>query len=213
MAVHSSKILEVSTVSQIDAELHDDLPIDSLFEAEEIWAPERVRFLRDSLRAGVKPADLPQSIHWNWSLKAIRLPEFTSSAFSPYRMFGIKANGEWQGLLLATCVNHLSRLAEGQKEIVYVDFVESAPWNWPSDKANRSPRFRGIGLQLMELATRWSIDLGMKGRLGLHSLPQADPFYRDRCQMTDLGVDSKYRSPLRYFEFSETQAAAFLGEV
>jgi hypothetical protein len=62
------------------------------------------------------------------------------------------------------------------------------------------------------LAVQWSIDLGFKGRIGLHALPQADAFYRDVCGMTDLGQDPAYHS-LRYFEFSEQQADDYLGEV
>jgi hypothetical protein len=212
MSVHATELRVVATGQNTPAELHDDLPVDSLLEAEELWAPERVRFIRDALRAGVKPDDLPQSIHWNWSLKAIRLPGLAAGALSPYRMFGIRTDDAWQGLLLATCVGHSARLDPRGKDLVYVDFVESAPWNWRCDDASRSPRFRGIGRQLIEMAVRWSIDLGLKGRLSLHSLPQADSFYRDACGLTDLGVDPNYRPPLRYFEFSETQATAFITE-
>ena len=50
---------------------------------------------------------------------------------------------------------------------------------------------------------------GFAGRVGLHSLPQAEPFYRDVCGMTDLGEDPN-EYDLRYFEMTEAQAARFL---
>ena len=213
MGVHATQLKSKATGQLVDAELHDDLPLDCLFEAEELWAPERVRFLRDCVHASVKRNELPQSVHWSWSLKAVSIPGFQLGPLSEYRLFGIKAEGVWQGLLIGRCIGHMSKLPPKPLELVYVDFVESAPWNWELGKANRLPRFRGTGLQLMELAVRWSIDLGFQGRMGLHSLPQAESFYRDRCKMTDLGMDLVYKPPLRYFEFSKDQAKVFLGEV
>lgn len=213
MSVFPTKLKDKATGNEVDAELHDDLPIEGLFEAEEVWAGERVRFLRDCLRASVRPDELPQSIHWSWSLKAIKMPGFNVGPLSPFRLFGVKAAGNWQGLLLACCVGHLSKLPPGKKDLVYVEFVESAPWNWELSKANRVQRFRGVGTQMIELAVRWSMDLDFQGRLGLHSLPQSEGFYRAVCEMTDLGPDPSYKPPLRYFEFSESQAKTFLGEV
>jgi hypothetical protein len=50
--------------------------------------------------------------------------------------------------------------------------------------------------------------------VGLHSLPQAERFYTDRCRMTRLGHDSEYFG-LTYFELTPAGAAdllAALGE-
>lgn len=51
--------------------------------------------------------------------------------------------------------------------------------------------------------------MGFGGRIGLHSLPQAETFYRD--WMTDFGRDPQHQG-LRYFEMSESQPQAFLRE-
>lgn len=59
----------------------------------------------------------------------------------------------------------------------------------------------------MTAAIAVSEDEGFKGRLGLHSLPQADDFYR-KIGMTDLGQDAAYQN-LRYFEMTSEQARAF----
>jgi hypothetical protein len=62
----------------------------------------------------------------------------------------------------------------------------------------------------MAAAIQLSIDEGNLGRIGLHSLPQADAFY-SRCGMTDMGPDTNYpKFPLRYFEMTETQASSFM---
>ena len=45
--------------------------------------------------------------------------------------------------------------------------------------------------------------------IALHSLPQADSFYRDRCRMSDLGRDASKQN-LTYFEMTDAQAAQFL---
>jgi hypothetical protein len=114
-------------------------------------------------------------------------------------------------MLIANCVGHLTRLSPSGQDLVYVDFVETAPWNWKESRAGRTPRLKGVGRQLVEIAVRWSLDLDLKGRLGLHALPQADEFYRTACEMNDFGADPAYRG-LRYFEFSGQQAKTFLGE-
>ena len=61
----------------------------------------------------------------------------------------------------------------------------------------------------MRAAIELSKELGFKGRIGLHSLPQANGFYANICGMTDLGADAKYND-LRYFEMMSEQADAFI---
>ncbi len=209
MSSHPTTLKLVSTGEAVDAELHDSLSLDDLLAAEEVWAPERVRVIRACLKNGIKPEDVPQSVGWNWSTKALSLQRYAPGPFSSHRLFGLKCQESWQGLLLACCVGHYSKLEEEQKEVVYVDFVETAPWNWELSAAGRTADYKGVGRQLFELAVRWSDDLGFRGRVGLHSLPQADSFYRSGCGMTELAPDPKQ---LRYFELSESQARAFLEE-
>jgi len=54
-----------------------------------------------------------------------------------------------------------------------------------------------------------SIEEEFQGRIGLHSLPQADEWYRNSCGMTDLGRDHAIQD-LRYFEMTPEQASEFL---
>jgi len=93
--------------------------------------------------------------------------------------------------------------------IVYIPFLSTAPWN--DIEIVPTPSYRGCGTILLEEATVYSTRLGYKGRVGLHSLPQAEEFYRDRCKMSDLGPDpDPEHQGLRYFEFTKDEAQKFL---
>ena len=116
--------------------------------------------------------------------------------------------GEVQGIMAVLQAPQRSRLS-GQP-LIYVDYLESAPWNLRILSA--PPRFMGIGTVLVAEAVHLSIDTGFEGRIGLHSLPQAEVFYRSRCQMTELGQDVQHFD-LTYFEFTSQQAIAWLAVV
>ena len=94
--------------------------------------------------------------------------------------------------------------------LIYVDYLESAPWNLKISGV--APRFIGVGTVLIAEAVHLSLDTGLEGRVGLHSLPQAETFYRSRCGMTDLGRDPRYFD-LTYFEFAGQQAIRWLAEI
>jgi hypothetical protein len=195
----------------VDATLHDDLQLTDLFEAEKTWAPARYQIIQDLLAAHVGAAIWPKSLRWNWASKAAELSNYPFGPFSSIRLFGISQSNEWQGVLMGSSVGHVTKIGSAGQDLVYVQYLESAPWNWAIKETGQRPKFRGCGKQLLEMAVRWSRQLGLKGRTGLHSLAQAEVFYRENCGMTDCGTDSAY-SGLRYFEFSEEQAKAFLKE-
>ena len=92
---------------------------------------------------------------------------------------------------------------------MYVDYLESAPWNLKGFSA--SPRFAGVGTRLIADAVRLSLETGFGGRIGLHSLPQAETFY-NRCAMTKVGTDPRYFD-LIYFEFTSQQAIDWLTSI
>lgn len=211
MTVQPTKLSRVATGDLVGAELYDSLSLDDLFNAEKVWAPEKIEIIRELLSRDVPRTAWPQSLHWNWAKKAVEMKPYAPGPLSAHRLFGISAEGRWQGLLLARCVGYQTRTAPAGRDLVYLEFVETAPWNWRVPQTGRNPVFKGVGLQLVELAVRWSDDLGFRGRLGLHSLPQADSFYGGYCGMSDLGPDPKYQN-LRYFELDESQARMFLEE-
>ncbi|MEH2393829.1 MAG: GNAT family N-acetyltransferase [Nostoc sp.] len=70
--------------------------------------------------------------------------------------------------------------------------------------------YKGVGSSLLKFAIEHSFYLDYKGRLGLHSLPGAENFYR-KFGMVDLGYDSN-KQGLRYFEISSDQAEKILSQ-
>lgn len=94
------------------------------------------------------------------------------------------------------------------KDLLYLKYLETAPWNLAVNDIGQIPKFSGVGRQLMEVGVRLSEALDFRGRIGLHALPQAEGFYR-HCGMTEVGQDAQY-DHLRYFEMTEEQARAFL---
>ncbi len=86
-----------------------------------------------------------------------------------------------------------------------MDYLAAAPWN-----INSPPHFKRCGTLLIKQAIQESASQGWEGRFALHSLPQAEDFYR-KCGMIDLGTDSTYED-LRYFEMDAVQAQTFLSK-
>ena len=92
--------------------------------------------------------------------------------------------------------------------LAYIDLVSVAPWNRP--KLTKTPKYKGVGPLLLSAALSFSVNEGLDGRLGLHSLPQSESWYRDVCMMSELGLDTAYPGNLVYFEFTPAQAQAYL---
>lgn len=197
-------LLDVATGQGIAAELHDAIEEGHLVDWQTQWQPALLTVLQELARRGVPMANWPQSFHWNWRQKADQVKGLLA-----FRGFSIVCIGVTQGLMRLD-LNRLARMPEQKgKPLVYVDYVEVAPWNRPD--LGQAVRYRGVGSALLTAAVALSQEEGFHGRIGLHSLPQADAFYRDRCGMTDLGPDASYQN-LRYFEMTPAQATVFLEE-
>lgn len=152
--------------------------------------------------AGGLTLPLPQHAHWRWERKVAMVGHLL-----PYPTLAIEFEGDAQGLMLLKTDGEFARLpGELGKPLVYVVFLATAPWNLTSVVAR--PRFRGVGSVLLRAAVEISSDLGFKGRLALHALPQSEVFY-ERLGMTALGNDPK-KENLKYFEMTPGQADAFI---
>lgn len=92
--------------------------------------------------------------------------------------------------------------------LVYVEYLETAPWN-RKELVDGDSRLSGCGSIMLRAAIELSRAEGFHGRIGLHSLPQANGFYANQVGMTDLGIDKDYQN-LRYFEMTEKQAGEYL---
>ncbi|MEA1952711.1 MAG: GNAT family N-acetyltransferase [Planctomycetota bacterium] len=145
--------------------------------------------------------------HWDWRKKVA----YYSGQLS-YNCFALECDGKTQGLMLVNTMKRCQLPQQTNKHLVYVEYLATAPWNRRSIRGIRG--FKGVGMAMIESAIQLSIDESNHGRIGLHALPQADTFYREKCGMTDLGPDVSYspQHPLRYFEMTESQAAALIRE-
>lgn len=197
-------LLETAGGTGVEAELRDAIEATHLQDWKAHWQPALLAILQEMERQGAPRSQWPQSWHWNWEAKSVQVEGLLA-----FRGFSVVSGGLTQGLMRVDLNRSAREPSQAGKPLVYVDYLEVAPWNRP--ELGQHPRFKGIGTALISAAVALSEDEGFKGRIGLHSLPQADAFYRDRCGMSDLGPDAAYQN-LRYFEMTPEQARAFLEE-
>ena len=165
----------------VEASLYDCIQPNHLVDFERLWKPYPC-------------VTSEQHGHWDWRKKMTAFEGQLS-----YMSFAIECLGETQGLMIVNTIKRCRLPQQANKHLVYVDYVEAAPWNRKS--VGSSARYKGVGSILVAAAIQVSMDEGNKGRIGLHSLPQAETFYRNVCGMTDLGLDTLYHPQfsLRYF--------------
>lgn len=187
-------------------ELWDAITEQQLADWEAEWLPELFKAVQKLHRAGVARKHWPQSRHWNWRRKTEALQGMLA-----HQGFSLVCGGVTQGLMFLDTTTKRCRIdTQKGKNLVYVEFVENAPWN-RKELLFDPPRYRGIGSVLMRAAIELSREVEFKGRVGLHSLPQSNSFYANTCGMSDLGVDpDPDYSPMRYFEMTPEQAEAFI---
>lgn len=205
MSIDISRIFltKVSTGESVEGELLDHITEKQLGDWEAEWQPEVTAALRRLNNAGIGRSNWPESRHWDWRQKAEAIQGLLA-----YPSVSVMCEGVTQGLMIMNTVSHHSRIPEqAGKELVYVEFLENAPWN--RKELILQPRFRGIGSILVGAAIQLSLAEGFKGRVGLHSLPQANSWYANTCGMTDLGIDTEKQN-LRYFEMMPAQAESYL---
>lgn len=198
-------LLAIGPQQLVAAELWDAITEQQLADWEAEWTPELFKAVQRLHRAGVERRRWPQSRHWDWRRKASELQGMLA-----HPAFSIVCDGVTQGMMIVDTTMKRCRIdAQKGQHLVYVEFVEAAPWNRP--ELFNPPRYRGIGSILIRAAIALSQQEEFKGRIGLHSLPQANGFYANTCGMTDLGIDRNYEG-LRYFEMTQEQAEAFIAK-
>ncbi|MDP0497630.1 MAG: GNAT family N-acetyltransferase [Verrucomicrobiota bacterium JB024] len=184
------QLFEVSSGKDVDALLHDDITPTHLENQKRQWSAAFGRLV------GVSPNQ--QDAHWQWDQKMIGRRNFA------FESFCIELGDSVEGLMILS-FNATSRLNGAMgKDIVYLEYIAVAPWNRLS--GDQQPRYRRVGTYLFQAAVKVSLANELKGRIGLHSLPQAESFYRDKLGMIDLGPDPSCQN-LRYFELPEAQVS------
>lgn len=190
--------------AEVDAVLLDGMVPDDCVIVGNEWSAERSVVMQELLLSAVSRHLWPQSLHWDWRRKAPELRLLEASGF------GLVCEQQWQGVMLTKTASYTAKLDPDKgKPLVYVDFLEVAPWNWAIPEIGRAGRFRGVGSVLLWRAVRQSEEEGFRGRVGLHALPQAESFYERVFGMTPLGHDGA-KQDLLYMELSASKAMKLL---
>jgi hypothetical protein len=184
----SSKIVELQRNDRrwVQAIVSEGLTPRVLKQFQEVWQPK------------LQQLKAPDS-HWDWPglWRAYRKKKS--------RFLSLVCENELQGLAWLD-YSGISSRSDSDQQIVYVQRISVAPWN-RSEYGMR--RFRPVGLLFIREAVELSLEIGWRGRIGLHSLETAVNWYRSVLRMTAYGKDVEHEN-LEYFEFSDEQAAAFL---
>ena len=179
----------------VDASLLENVDLVRIAKTSREWSIERKKNEEAILAAGLA---LPEHSHWDWELKAKQAEMF--SGFQT--LFAIECEGEIEGLMIVDFAMFLAKLPpDKEKSILYISYIETAPHNLYEEPRH----YKGIGYTLYRTAVQYSLDKQCEGRVGLHSLPQAEEFYGKRCQMTPLDKDPSHQN-LRYFESTQEQS-------
>lgn len=190
------------TTEDVAAELWDDISDLHLDQWKSTWVPMRERAEARLRASGVPKERWPQDFHWEWDKKT----DWSRNLLTLQR-FAITCGGALQGLMMLNLTKLTARLpSQKGKDLAYVEFLATAPWNRPDIAGVQ--QFTGVGRNMMRAAIEVSRNEGFHGRVGLHALSQADTFYKDACGMSNLGSDADYYG-LSYFEMTAAQADKF----
>jgi hypothetical protein len=203
------QIIDKSTDEPVEAQLFDTITVEHFVETQNEWRP---LVLAAAVKLAAAPpvanAEFPAHFHWDWTKKEAQL------TLLAVHFYGIECVGKLQGIMKLETVGHVCRLPEQQgKPVVYIDYLEVAPWNVKAImRAHGKPvRYSGVGTRLVEAAVRHSIEEGFKGRLALHSLSVSERFYVDVCKMSPVAHDAKKQN-LLWCEFTPERAREFIGD-
>ena len=186
-----------------DAYLYSPIVENHVSDFETLWVPAfETRLAQAKTWADVAAANA-QDHHWKWRKKTQQ-----RQGRLDWKSFAIECDSSTQGLMFAITSAFAREPSQKNQHIIYIDLLATAPWN--RHGMTNLPKYKGVGRLLLLAAINLSVSEGFVGRIGLHSLPQSESWYRDICGMTDLGIDQTNPSSLRYFEMTQTQMETFL---
>jgi hypothetical protein len=143
-----------------------------------------------------------EDVHWEWPQKVA-----ARSGELQWNSFALRCGGKTQGMMFVNLLRRCRLAGQVNEHLVYVDLVATAPWNRP--RLVERPLYRGVGFVLLVEAIALSEAEGFCGRIGLHTLPGSDAFYRTQFGMQALGPDPGYQG-LHYLELTSEHAVSFL---
>jgi hypothetical protein len=122
--------------------------------------------------------------------------------------FVLSGENELFGFVYLTREKNGSR-AEASKDTVYVEYVGVAPEHQLPPVGQKN--VAGIGRLLMLQTVRISMELGLEGRVGLHSKQEVEGFYK-RLGMVPYTYEDTGDGKWLYFETGPNEALQILGE-
>lgn len=192
------------------ADLIEELTADEAEKADLSWEGPIMELVAKCTRAGLRSDQLPPSWGWDWRAK------IEQEAQPEWCFFGIEFEGLMQGMLAVDTFPQSCDHSENLESVtelngLYLCYVCAAPWNlgYYLEQVGESARFVDIGSVLFEVAVYKSLECGCEGRLILHSLKEAELFYRKRG-MIDMGPDKRHPNELVRFELSAERAKHLL---
>ena len=218
-AARTVKLLTGDRTNTVDAIVETDLRANVLAELENQWGELRRAGNQRLEREG--HGEQCEHGHWAWD----REHKMIGVTEKRFRLLGVRTGTEWQAAMSVyrEPVNaHLwprwrQLLFEVfgfgcRPQVIYVDYIETAPWNSESFVHPNFRRYRRAGGILMLEAIRLSVEMGLQGRVGLHSLAGSERFYKG-LGMTRLFEDRDPRSSTRgcwYYELSIKAAQSLI---
>jgi len=187
---------ENATGKTVAADLHDEVSDAHLAMHDSTWVP-----VMKAHCAERRLTDSPEDRNWDWRRKAKDLRPLLG-----YHSFALVCQNELQGLMWTSDLYSARLGSQLGKSLVYVEFLATAPWN--RKEVQQPSRYSGVGGVLIDAAIQSSLDSGYQGRIGLHSLPKAEDFYREKCGMSAFRIDLAHDA-LMYFEMTAKQAETF----
>ena len=188
---------------EVPAIVRCGLTADEVISVETKWRPIREKIVQRLLRKGASKEEIPihfQNYHWNWIEKVGYL------RLLAYMIFGIECNEEIQGLMLVRTAGEFARTEPDEgRPLLYVDYLETAPWNLKMLWSD--PVYKLVGPRLLQAAILQSLEEGFRGRVGLYSLPQSEGFYERMGMSIGPGLPKEF---LKWYEFTRDGAQAFL---
>jgi len=191
------------TEEKVRVPIYEGISDKNFDDIENHWRP----FIRDR----ISQSSSLNSFHvedqkWDWEKKTSN-----TAGMLLYKQFALEFDEKTQGLMLISLGTRRSKHKEHiGRELVHIEYLASAPWNRSTLMEPDLALYKGVGETLVALAVQVSFGEGFNGLIGLHSLEQAESFYRDRCKMIDMGINLG-ESNLRYFEMTPEIANAFIG--
>ncbi|MBX9699107.1 MAG: hypothetical protein K2X74_06705 [Acetobacteraceae bacterium] len=194
-----------------------------------LWSRTRQREVPASLTLDITATHLRQQVEqwrpllgwyggdrgdgdWDWSAL---IAEERNLAPRTTWLFAVETEGLLQGLMIAQKRRDL-RANLGGGALLYVSYLAAAPWNRGNFRRAAYRRhavpesLSGVGEALILAAVAMSRDLGMAGRVGLHSLEAALDFYVRNCHFTFVGRHARVQEGGTFWCELPSASAGFL---